>query len=368
MDLVIFFELAFYFTTALLLLQYAFVYGKLIRHQSSSDRFSELPFVSIVVCAKNESENLKKFIPLLLEQKYPDFELIVVDDDSSDNSLEVLESLSNSNKKLSVVSFDQKKQSLGKKEVLEYGIHAAKSEILVLTDADCKPTSKYWLLGMVNGFANGSELVLGVGTYSKKPGFLNYFIRAETYYIAQQYLSFALMGRPYMSVGRNVAYKKSWFKKNGGFKSHYSIPGGDDDLLINEMSADTKLNIVYDISCQTESIPKQTWKAYFKQKSRHVSAGLKYNIINKFLLGLSYCITTAWYFLIPLMICYNGDLWIVLTIVVLKKIVLVSVNKRIFSKIGGGELIVLSAFIDIMSIFVQIFAIINSLIRKEGKW
>ena len=68
------------------------------------------------------------------------------------------------------------------------------------------------------------------------------------------------------------------------------------------------------------------------------------------------------------MICYSSRLDIVLTIVVLKKVVLYTIFRRIFVKIGISKLILVSIFMDIMSIFVHLLAAINSLKLNKGKW
>lgn len=368
MELLEIISLVFYVSSAGLLLFYVFIFSKFSNHQPDNSRFEKLPFVSVVICAKNESENLRNFLPCVLNQKYPSFEVVVVDDNSTDDTSATLSSLSESYKNLETYLFDQKKISLGKKQVLEFGIEKASSEYLLLTDADCKPSSPYWLVGMVNGFSNKSDVVLGVGMYRKEDGWINKLVQLDTLYIIINYMSFALSGFPYMSVGRNVAYRKSLFQQIGGLKKHYDVPSGDDDLLINQMPSSTKFNVVYDSNSQTISIPENTWGSFIKQKSRHVSAGLKYNKRNILMLGLSYLLVTFWYVSLPLMICYSSDLAVVLTIVVLKKITLYTIFRRIFAKIGVAELILLSIFMDILSIFVQIIATVKSLKRKEAKW
>ena len=368
MDWIDVISFVFYGSSAGLLVFYLTFYSRFSNHKPDDVKFEKLPFVSVIICARNENENLKKFLPSVLNQKYPLFEVIVVDDGSIDGSKRTLKEEFKEFPHLRVLDYDLEKESVGKKQVLEFGIENAKGEYLVMTDADCKPSSPFWLVGMVNGFADNSELVLGIGMYEKNKGWLNKLIQLDTLHIIVQYFSFALAGFPYMSVGRNVAYKKSLFQSLGGFKNHYDVAGGDDDIMINEMSNSTKLNVVYSPNSQTISVPKTTWKSFINQKSRHISASLKYNKTNLMLLSTSYLFATLWYASIVLMICYSDNLAIVLTIVVLKKMILYSILRRIFAKIGVAELMLLSIIIDILSIFVQMLATINSLKRNKGKW
>ena len=348
---------------------YLFFWRKLALYKSENHFFSDLPFVSIVICAKNEEQNLSKFIPEILNQEYPSFEVVVVNDDSSDGSMNVLNGLMVQYTNLRVYTFDQNKKSYGKKEVLEYGIRKAKSEYLVLTDADCRPNSKYWLRGMVNGFSDGSEIVLGVGQYEKKESILNALIQLDTGFIAMNYLSYALANFPYMSVGRNVAYKKELFLKVGGFESHYDVASGDDDLFINEISRDVKVAVVFSHDAQTTSVPKESFKSLFSQKVRHVSSGVRYNKINSFLLSSFYFLSVFWYFVLPVVLCYSNQLLIISTIIILKKLTMYSLIRRIFSKIEVSVKSFVMLLAEFCSVFIHDLAVLVTIFKsKKGKW
>lgn len=361
--------MAFVFFTLILLGYYFLVWKKLADHKSKNSQFENLPFVSVIICAKNEKENVAKFLPEVLNQNYPEFEVIVVDDNSEDGTGAILNKLSALHENLKPFKFKQPKKSFGKKEVLEFGITQSSSEYLIMTDADCCPNSENWLLGMVNGFSDGSELVLGIGQYDKNQTWINKLIQIDTGFIALNYLSFALGRFPYMSVGRNVAYKKDLFNRVGGFKTHYDIPSGDDDVFINEIPRTTKVSIVTSPKAQTTSIPKIDFKSFFSQKVRHVSAGLKYNKLNILLLGLFYSVSGLWYLMLPFMIYYSDQLVVVLTIIALKKLTMYSLIRRIFSKIGVSVNSLLMLFADFIPVFVHNFAVLITTIKsKEGKW
>ncbi len=362
-------EILFVFSSFVLIGYYLFFWRRLAIYKSKNNCFSSLPFVTVIICAKNEERNLLKFLPEILGQEYKLFEVIVVNDGSSDESMKVLENLSVKHKHLKVYTFDKEKQSYGKKEVLEYGISKAKSEYLVLTDADCKPNSKKWLEAMVNGFSDGSELVLGVGQYEKNESKLNKFIQLDTGFIALNYLSFALADFPYMSVGRNVAYKKDLFYKVGGFKSHYDITSGDDDLFINQISKETRVGVVISYDAQTTSVPKDDFKSFFMQKVRHVSAGFKYNQRNRFVLSLFYSLSVFWYLLFPIVLCYSRQLLVILTIIVLKKLTMYSLIRRIFIKIEVSTKSTMVFLAEFYSVFIHDLAVLVTIFKsKKGKW
>jgi len=261
----------------------------------------KLPPVSIIIAASNELENLKELLPILDQQDYPDFEILIADDRSSDGTYDYL--LLNEDK-LKHLSFlrvlDLPFHFTAKKYAVTMAVKKAKYEVLLFTDADCRPMGDQWIKTMVSQLTEGKEIVLGFSKYQYLPGRLNSLIRYETFQTALQYLSFALAGVPFMGVGRNLLYKKSLFWKNNGFTSHFGLLSGDDDLFINETA--TGKNVAVSISEEgyTESEPKKTWSEWFVQKRRHLSVGKKYKFRDKLNLGLLWFSgLTVWFSWIP---------------------------------------------------------------------
>ena len=240
------------------------------------------PPVSVVICARNEAERLEKFLTLVLEQDYPNFEVIVVNDCSWDNSEDLLEALALNYKHLKVANIKfVDKHEHGKKFALTIGIKAAVNEILLLTDADCYPTSNQWIKQMMHGQTAKKEIVVAYGKYEKQNSTLNTFIRFDAFFIAVQFLGNALKGNTYMGVGRNLSYKRELFFGAKGFASHMHILSGDDDLFINEVATKSNVAVVINKDAFTVSLPKQTWKEWFRQKKRHHSTAKHYKSTHK---------------------------------------------------------------------------------------
>lgn len=244
--------------------------------------------VSVIVCARDEDENLARNLPGVLVQNYStSHEVIVVNDNSTDDTKYVLQELKKTFKTLHVVELSQEAKHInGKKYPLSIGIKEAKHEVVLLTDADCVPASEHWIRLMQDGYQENTEIVLGYGSYHKKPGLLNKLIRFETFHAGIQYLSYALAGIPYMGVGRNISYKKGLFFRHKGFSSINHIPGGDDDLFVNKAANRNNTEIVIDKDAITLSAPKRTWKEWRNQKLRHYTTAKYYKTKHKFLLGL----------------------------------------------------------------------------------
>ena len=245
------------------------------------------PPISIIIASRNESDNLFQNLPMILTQDYPDFEVIVVNHQSVDESYNVLNALKLSHDNLKIIEVERSKHlGNGKKLPLTLGIKSATSEYLIFTDADCLPASKLWLRNIVSGFGRGGQVVLGYGPYRKEKGILNSIIRMDAVFIAVNYFSYALANIPYMGVGRNLAYTKKAFNSVSGFKTHYSISSGDDDLFVQEASVENNVVIHIDKESYCYSSTKPTWKEYLQQKSRHYSTSSKYTFIKKSLLGI----------------------------------------------------------------------------------
>jgi cellulose synthase/poly-beta-1,6-N-acetylglucosamine synthase-like glycosyltransferase len=239
--------------------------------------------VSIIICARNESVNLEKNLPLVLDQDYPDFEVIVVNDRSEDETEDILKRFSAKygNLHISEVRHDPK-FTTGKKLALTLGIKAASNEWLLLTDADCCPDGRNWLSRMQRNFRDDKDIVIGYGAYRRKKGFLNLLIRFDTLFNAMQYIGMATAGKPYMGVGRNLAYRKTLFFANKGFASHSNLFSGDDDLFVNETANSKNVAVELHPESFTWSDAEDSFKNWARQKKRHLTTGSRYRTAAKF--------------------------------------------------------------------------------------
>ncbi|MDD3078624.1 MAG: glycosyltransferase [Paludibacter sp.] len=247
----------------------------------------EQPPVSIIISARDEVENLRKFLPFVLNQEYPDFEVIVINDGSSDETADLLDHLKKEYSRLRTTFVPSGTKNIStKKLALTLGIKAAQNDWLLFTDADCMPEDKCWIARMARNFTQGTEFVLGYGAYFNKKGFVNKLITYDTLFIALQYLGFALKGKPYMGVGRNMAYRKEVFFRQNGFASTLHLRSGDDDLMVNKAANEfnTKVEIAPDSITWSE--PNKHFKDWYYQKERHLSVSSYYTSASKFRISI----------------------------------------------------------------------------------
>ena len=255
---------------------YLFVFLKLpLYNRKKKSAFS--PGISVIICAKNEELNLEHFLPHVLQQDYPEYEVVVVNDSSTDDTEHVLMQLAAQFDQLRYTSIPvDDKLKRGKKLALTIGLKAAKYDHVLLSDADCYPVSDHWLQRMASNFSEDHKMILGYGGYERRKGLLNTLIRYETTFTAIQYLSYAIKGNPYMGVGRNLAYEKALFFDNKGFAGHYHLLSGDDDLFVNQNATGLNCAVEFSPESHTLSLPETTFRAWIKQKKRHLSAGSHY--------------------------------------------------------------------------------------------
>ncbi len=243
--------------------------------------------VSLIICAHNELENLKKLLNKLYTQAYSEIEIVVVDDRSEDGTYDFLLEEEKKRSYLKAVRIEWTPNHINeKKYAITLGIRAAKNDNLLLTDADCEPTSIYWVKTMMNQFDNHVDFVLGFSYYKKYPGLLNRYIRYETLQTALLYFTLALAGIPYMGVGRNLGYNKSFFMNKNGFRRILDVVGGDDDLFVNRYARRKNTIPVIHPDAVVLSEPKRNLKDYLIQKKRHLSVGKHYRNKHKIILGI----------------------------------------------------------------------------------
>ncbi|MCB2408567.1 glycosyltransferase [Hymenobacter lucidus] len=272
--------------------------------------------VSVLVCAHNELENLRRLLPLLLQQDYPaGFEIILIDDRSGDDTYLYVQQLTQYYPNVRLVSVDKTPEGLSpKKYALTLGIKVARYPRLLFTDADCIPATDQWVRLMQRGFARPADLVLGYSAYAPEPGFLNKLIRFETLLTGAQYLSFAWRGQPYMGVGRNMAYTQKCFRATKGFASHIRSLGGDDDLLVQDAVHHGQwVAVEAEPAAHTLSQPAQTWQTWWRQKRRHLSAGKHYRLADRLRIGNFIGTNLLFYFTTVLLLFSQPD-WVPLTV------------------------------------------------------
>ncbi|MCT4623677.1 MAG: glycosyltransferase [Schleiferiaceae bacterium] len=353
--------------SALISLYYLFFlrFGFAKKRQSSHPNYP----ISVIVVGRNEAENFRKNLPKLCEQDYSNFEVVAVNDQSLDESKDVIEELQAKypNLKLVDVAINDRFW-LGKKYGLTLGIKAATHEHLLLTDADCHPASNHWIREMTSGFSSHKALVLGYGKYALNNSLVNLFIQFETVHTAIQYMTYALLGIPYMGVGRNMAYHRQLFFEKKGFVNHMHIPSGDDDLFVQEAGNAKNITIQFTRESHTISEPKKSFGTWLKQKQRHYKTSKYYKPYHKFALGLYSMLIPLFYIGVALTAVFT-EYHLELLIIAGSKLLLQYLVFTLSTlKLGSYRILIFLPLLEILTWLFQVYALIASRVNKKQRW
>jgi glycosyltransferase involved in cell wall biosynthesis len=333
------------------------------------DEKSKVPVpISVVICAKNEASNLKNFLPYIINQDYKNFEIVLINDASTDDTLVVMESFAKKHNNIKIVNVENIEAFWGnKKYALTLGIKATKYDHLLFTDADCKPVSKNWIAKMSEHFSDEKQIILGYGKYQEENKLVNLFVRYETILTAIQYFSYAKIGSPYMGVGRNLAYHKSQFFKVKGFINHIHIKSGDDDLFIQDASDRENTTICIDEDSFTESKAPNSFKNWFRQKRRHISTANHYKKKHQLLLGLFF--TSKFFFFFSALFCFLFFSWkVILPFVISYYIISTIVVGFSVKKLKEKQLIYALPFLEFGLLLFQFSIFITNTFSKPTHW
>lgn len=350
---------------------YIFLFGPYVFSVRNYRKDSDLP-ISVLVCAKNEEANLKRLLPSLLAQNYSDFEIILIDDASTDDSLHVMNAFktqhASSQVTIQVIAIETE-ESKGKKFALTRGIMASKNEHLLFTDADCIPASKNWIQFISNSFSTRISLILGYGAYSKiKGSFLNKLIRYETLITAVQYFSYAQAGNAYMGVGRNIAYTKEKFLEAGGFQAHKHIRSGDDDLFVKQVTTSLNTGICDDPQSFTYSKPEISFTKWLSQKRRHITTSSHYKKYHKFFLGIFYLSQIAFYVLTIAALVFQEQVTLVLGLFLFRFAFWYLIMIKSAYRLKEKDLIGFGPLYEISLIFIQLYIFLKNIISSPKNW
>ncbi|QJP34441.1 glycosyltransferase [Nonlabens sp. Ci31] len=326
--------------------------------------------ISVIVCSKNEQENLKILVPKLLEQDHPNFEIILINDASHDDTIDVIEEFMAMDHRIKMVDVVSNESFWGnKKYALTLGIKKAVNDHLIFIDADCTPNSTAWLTIISKHLSKEKTIVLGYSGYKKvDDSLLNKLIRYETVLTAIQYFSYAMNGNPYMGVGRNLAYTATQFYEVNGFMNHMRVLGGDDDLFVNQAATSQNTTVSLNQDSFTSSQPKTDWSSWWKQKKRHINTAKHYKSSHKFLLALFYISQIGFIISAILGLLFGINWIIILAVILVRYVVFWVVLSKGFSRFRESDIIIILPFLELILIGIQLALFISNMVHRPKQW
>jgi glycosyltransferase involved in cell wall biosynthesis len=325
--------------------------------------------LSVIIASKNEAHNLKKHLPFILNQNHLNFEVIIIDDQSVDDTFDIIQNLKQYYTNLHYFKIDVTEKS-SKKNALTLGIEKAKHEHLVFTDADCKPMTNSWLTEIQKYYYSNNSIILGYSPYRKTSGWLNKLIRYETFLTALNYFSLANLGYAYMGVGRNLGYTKSIFNDIGKFNAHADVLSGDDDLFINSASGQYPIYCCLNPNTYVESEPKENLKAWVDQKRRHITTASYYKTKHKLFLGFQFVLKFSyWFLVVPASIVLMFlDQFYFIGLASIALILKLLISKSLYNKLIVNDIWLSSFILEFQLICLQLYIFSLNLISSKKQW
>ncbi|HBN07023.1 MAG TPA: hypothetical protein DD434_14750 [Bacteroidales bacterium] len=340
------------------ILYYIIVYGRVAffkEHKLTTDEKQNFcPSVSVVMCVKDDAYNLEKKLPIILEQEYPNFEVVVVNDASKDETEYMLRVLQEIYPNLNIVNlYNNVNGFLGKKYPLSLGIKSAKNDIILLTESDTMPLNYNWISTMVKGFKQKKDIVLGFTNFEQKSTFLNTLMQYENQTSAMNYLGNAMLNNPYMGQGRNMAYKREFFFETGGFISQYNVSVGEDDLFVNKNANSKNTAVVLNRDSINLASPKEKREEWVIQKKKHFKSMSHFKLKDKIISTLMPFATLLIYVLVALSIVFKFPWEYAIMPLVLKYIFQIIVYYKSSKTLGTKQVAFLSPLLEVLFLFIN---------------
>jgi len=217
------------------------------------------PPVSIIICARDKGEVLAKNLPALFDQKYPEFQIVVVNDASSDETEDILQQFEHRPNFYHTFVPKGVRSISARKMAMTLGLKAAVYDYVLFMDVAGIPESDVWIATMMRNFDWRGSVVLGFASFKDKKGFRNQLVAYDNLFSTMQWMGLALSGKPYRATSVNLAFKKELFFKNNGFASNLSLRSGDDDLLIGEIATRNNVKIEVSTDSKVEIETRSPW-------------------------------------------------------------------------------------------------------------
>jgi len=319
---------------------------------------------SVIIAVRNAANHIEQTIQSILEQNHANFELIIIDDNSTDDTAKCIQKIKDER-----ISYHKLEEHYGKKRAIEIGIKKSTTKLLLFIDADCIAESRNWLGSMVSSFTNKKRIILAYSRFRPiKYSFLNKIQRFECLLNGIQYLSFAASGYPYMGVGRNLAYHKEVYEKANAFQKHSDVIGGDDDLIINEMGNSDNVAVLMEPSTHTISDAEVSWRSYYYQKRRQLQAGSKYKSTDKIRLAIYGAANVIFYFTYFCLLFGNDNQATILSIFVIKQLMQMLLFDSIMKRLKDRDLLIWLFPLESIYYAIITFIGISTWIWKIDRW
>jgi len=352
------------------ILYYWIVFGRIAffnPKKHSITAATEFSSVSVILIAEKDYHNLRKNLTSILEQNYPDFEVVVVNSSPQEtSSFYLLKSLNNQYPNLKMVELPDVRTFYSKKKFLiAIGVKESSKDILLFTNTDCQPDSPYWIRSMVSQMNNKKQLILGYAGAAAA----NRFYRLDMLNTSLTYLSLARCGMPYTGTGNNLACSRELFNEANGLVSHYAISYGEDTLFINKNATKKNTTVALNLDALVHIQSKMTFKCWIRLKKNARLSQKHYKKRHRFVLSLfpftrfmSYLSFIGLLCLLPLNLLY----YIIIIIFALRMITQLVITKKVMQRFNEKGLLFLLPLFEPIYMMLSWRVFLRTLFRRKN--
>ena len=324
--------------------------------------------ISVIVYARNQAEEVKRLLPNLINQNYHDYELVLLDNASSDDTLYIFKEYAQLFPNIRLCQVDNNEAFWNNKKYAQtLAIKASKNEYLLFIDAEENIDSEYWIMAMASNFTLNKTIILGPEMYKKTKGFFNKIIRFDTVFAQLHSFSWTNYGAPFSYFSKNIGYKKEEFYKVNGYITHMNNRLGEREFFLNEASKskNTTFTITKNAFVYLEPILKlKDWKLK-KREDEMILSSLNFSTRFK----VRFFNTSQFLFFIFAITLLSLQIeWIITSILIaFRYLVSWIVVGKTTSKFQQKDLIWLFPILEIHRTFNQVKYSISNIFRKKIK-
>lgn len=204
-------------------------------------RYSAAPLLSVIVYSRTKEDETTAYLQTVMEQDYPNFEVILVNEGSAETTYSLRERLLGVYpERLHVTFIPHDAQNLSRRKLAQtIGIKAAKGEVVLTTMSNCRIPSRHWLSQMMAPFVDSKEVEIVLGythvDFSDLKGMARWYRGMDATLSACQWVGAAEEKRPYRGDGANLAFKRSLFFSAKGYSRTIHLMNGDDDIFLRQI-------------------------------------------------------------------------------------------------------------------------------------
>jgi glycosyltransferase involved in cell wall biosynthesis len=344
------------------------IYLKLVLHKKDGATVDSLP-VSVIVSLRNEEDRIRELMERLTSQAYEDYQVIVVNEFSEDNTLEILNVLAETNPRIKVTSLSQETRFL-EKQAINLGLKAARAAWIVQLTPNTQTIHSEWLARLSGLVDKNTDAVIAYTNIERAKGWRNLIIRLERFHQFMISGSWLLQGYPFVFSENNILFRKSLYFDTLGFRMKLNRNFANLELIFNENfhNGNVKISTSPDLSVHEKMDDDRGEHTKLIRKSVQIRQSLGWGI--KFSLLIDDLTRVLLPAIATALIIMHPEYWITYSAVLLTYyITLLIIVKKLLNRLKERKIFVSSFIYILIKPFINWWVYWSTyIIHHRSKW